>query len=350
VCTAGPDYANGTGVDRLQEHWRYAWTIAAETALVEASVHGATLPEAVGRRFDRRLGELRDAGVPDPARAASLLTQACVLGLHDRLGDVTALLRTAVGAETSFAAVAGAAARLALLAGAREPLETWRVPELSGLVGVAYSRAVYLAADLAELDPGQDGVAQQSVAGFTGLRELLAGRAGEALDADLYAAVVDRLAASARHPLLAGACTGIAYGAGRLTGDGLAASIRGRLDAVAPPRLAAAFLRGVLGTAREAAWQELPLLRAVDGVLRAWREDAFVAALPELRLAFAGLTPRETDRVAEAVAGLTGAARLVVDARHDVTEDELHANLGLTTAVLEALRGDGLAEWVTGRA
>ena len=32
----------------------------------------------------------------------------------------------------------------------------------------------------------------------------------------------------------------------------------------------------------------------------AWDDATFLAHLPELRLAFAGLTPRETDRVADA--------------------------------------------------
>jgi hypothetical protein len=360
VCTAGPDFATGAGVDRLQERWEYSWTISAETALVEASVEGATLPEAVARRFGRRLERVRQDGGAGAVGAAALLVQACTLGLHDRLAEVTGLVTSSVATETGFAAVARSAGTLALLHDAREPLEAWRVPELPGLVATAYRRAVYLAADLAGLDPQQDDVAQESAAGLAGLRELLAGRSGrsgqddgsghEGLDAALLDAVVDRLAATCRHPLLAGACTGLAYGAGRLDGEQLAGAVLGRLAAGGPPRRAAAFLRGVLGASREAAWQELPLLRAVHGVLSDWSEAAFVAALPELRLAFAGLTPRETDRVAAAVAGVAGVEDLRIEARYDVGEAEVHANLELTAAVLEALRADGLDGWATGAA
>ena len=59
-----------------------------------------------------------------------------------------------------------------------------------------------------------------------------------------------------------------------------------------------AFLRGLLQTAREAAWQQPALLGVLDKLLREWDEEAFVASLPELRLAFAEMTPKETDRIA----------------------------------------------------
>jgi hypothetical protein len=344
--TAGPDFVTGAGVERLQESWRYAWTISAETALVEASIHGATLPEAVDRRFGVRLQAQQDLGVTTPAEAAALLAQACTVGLHDRLGPVTDLVRASLAGETGFAAVAGCAGTLALLHSAREPLETWRVPGLPGLVSDAYRRAVFLLGDLAGLDEDQD--ASPAVGGLARLRALLTGAAGAGLDASLFDAGVDRLATTAAHPLLAGACTGIRYGAGRTDGDQLAAAVLGRLASATTPGRAVAFLRGVLGAARESAWQEQPLLRAVDSVLRGWAEDEFVAALPELRLAFAGLTPRETDRVADAVAGVLGVSRLRVELRHDLGEGELQANLALTGAVAAALRTDGLDGWVTG--
>jgi len=48
---AGPDYVGGTGLDLLIEHWEVGWSPATEAALVEASIHGATVAEARDRAY-----------------------------------------------------------------------------------------------------------------------------------------------------------------------------------------------------------------------------------------------------------------------------------------------------------
>ena len=68
--------------------------------------------------------------------------------------------------------------------------------------------------------------------------------------------------------------------------------------------------------------------------------------LPSLRLAFADLTPGETDRVAGIVAALHGGERPDVGVRHDVGEREVAANLALSQLVAEALERDGLGAWI----
>jgi hypothetical protein len=64
-----------------------------------------------------------------------------------------------------------------------------------------------------------------------------------------------------------------------------------------------------------------------------------------LRLAFASMTPRETDRVAQIVAGLHGGVGPDVSVRHDIDEQTVAANLALSQAVAEVLGRDGLGAW-----
>lgn len=345
--TAGPDFVTGVGVDRLQEHWDYAWSIGVEAALVEAAVHGATLPAAVARRFGLLVeGRLEDGDVRDARAAAGLLVQACVLGLHDRLADVAQVLRACVAAERDFAAAASAASTLALLRQAREPLEAWHVPDLDGLLAAAYTRALLLGRDLPMLDAKDETVLRACVDGLVGLRELLVGAdAVEGLDPDPYWLLVDELTAGHAAPLVAGAATGLAYSAGRLAGERVAALVGGHLGGLVAPAVAVTFLRGLLLTAREAAWQEGGLLAVLDGLLREATEESFVETLPELRLAFADLTPRETDRVAEQVSRLHG-VDVAVAVRYDLDDDLLGVHLALTRDVVAGLDADGLADWV----
>jgi hypothetical protein len=93
-------------------------------------------------------------------------------------------------------------------------------------------------------------------------------------------------------------------------------------------------------------WQASGLVEELDRRLAGWAEPTFLRALPDLRLAFASLTPRETDRVAEIVAALHGGERPDVGVRHDVDERTVAANLALSQLVAEAVERDGLGAWI----
>jgi hypothetical protein len=122
--------------------------------------------------------------------------------------------------------------------------------------------------------------------------------------------------------------------------------VAGHLASSIPAHDAAAFIQGLLATAREAIWQASGLVEELDGRLTGWDESAFLEALPDLRLAFTDLTPRETDRVAEIVAVLHGGVRPEVGVRHEIDEQAVAANLALSQMVAEALERDGLSAWI----
>ncbi|KQV82311.1 hypothetical protein ASD15_09700 [Massilia sp. Root351] len=355
VRTAGPDFVAGHGLERLQEHWEYAYTPMTEAALVEASVYGMTLPQAVASRYAAQLQRLHDNGAADAAAAAGALAQGCVLGLHAELPRVLALLRQSVAADARYERVTSAAVAIALLWEAREPLEARHASELPLVLGAAYERAIYLATASAS-DPA-GGAAGSSGGGaahdaqasaLMRLRELLASEAGRGLDAALFWNMAQH--AFRRHPsaMLRGAAAGVLFGGGYLDDAALAASLRGHLEGLLAPPEAVAFLRGLLSSAREAAWQLPALLESVNGMLARWPEAEFIGCLPELRLAFAAMTPRETGRIAEAVAALHGGQSLGQLVHHGVTERQLQANLALSQAVRTALEQDGLAGWGAG--
>lgn len=344
VRTAGPDFVHGVGLDRLQEHWEYSYSAGTEAALVEASVYGVTVPLAVANRFAARLDRMETAAEARDARSgAALLVQACVLGLHDHLPRVSTALREAIGADAAFESVVAAAGTLGLLWESREPLEARAVDTLPALLQAAYERAIYLGRGL----KGVAGDGRELLSALSRLRELLASAAGAALDASLYWALLETLHNAHDAPLVRGAATGLLYSAGRVGDELLGAAVEGHLNGGLAARDAVAFLRGLLHTAREAAWQQPQLLSVLDKLLQQWDEDAFVGALPELRLAFAEMTPKETDRIAEAVAQLHGQATLGSLVQREASADEVQARLALSASVLSVLQADGLQAWVT---
>jgi hypothetical protein len=106
------------------------------------------------------------------------------------------------------------------------------------------------------------------------------------------------------------------------------------------------FLIGLLRTCRELAWRQPALVETVEKLLGAWSEADFIERLPHLRLAFADLTPRETDQVAGVVAELHGGQKLGHLARPELSEAEMMAALRLNAAVNNALKQDGLTNWI----
>jgi hypothetical protein len=339
---AGPDFVHGLGLGRLQERWEYLWSPVTEGALVEASVLGSTIPSAVTAKFDDVLSKYRESGDRASAAAAvALLSRACVLGLHRQVQGTLELVRESIAADASFVGVAAALTQLAMLWESREPLEARRLDDLPALVRTTYERVIYLGRDL----QGKESEPRQAAQALVQVRELLVAEVGGELDAELYWQLVERIRTGHEVPFVRGAATGVAYSSGRLGSAELAGHVSGHLAGGVRPGEAVGFLSGLLMTAREAAWQEHELLAGLDRRLTDWDQATFVQHLPELRLAFADLTPVETDRVAQSVATLHGLEDIGPLTRRDVGEDDLHRHLAVSRQVAGLLIRDGLGAW-----
>lgn len=338
---AGPDFVNGLSLGRLWEEWRYRYSPAAEAALIEASVFGTTVPAAVANRFEARVQRLRKGDDPRDARAAAaLLVLGCVVGLQDHLSPVLQLLLEVVAEDASVESVAGACSVLGLLSDAREPLEARQLDEVPRLLRSTYQRAMFLA----QGQRGAEGDGTGLVDALMLIRELLVSAAGQALDASLFDQTLVTLQHTHDHPLVRGAVAGLRYSAGHLDDPGLEGLLSGHLRGGAAAQ-AVAFLRGLLSTAREAAWQQAGLLTVLDSRLQDWPEDDFIAVLPELRLAFAAMTPKETDRIAQSVARHHGQEDLGRLVHHDLSAADVQRHLTGSERLKETMRVDGLEGW-----
>ncbi len=347
LMVAGPDFVTGKGLERLHEHWEYQWTPQTESRLVEASIYGANIEEAAANRLLRSTAELEQQGRGrSAAEAVAMLVHACRMGLHRHTEKLRGLIAAQIAEDPDFKSLAGSLNQLVLLWESREPLEAHRLPEIPLLIKSAYERACYLLHDLTNTPAdGAHDVLQALIVVRDVLRMKAA--AGELLDPALYFAPLRDLLEQPKAPaLLAGGAAGILHGADRLTEAELLNALSGFLNsATIEPGKQMEFLIGLLRTCRELAWRQPAVAEAVEKLLGAWSEDEFIERLPHLRLAFADLTPRETDQVAEVVAGLHGGEKLGLLVRTEATEAEMMATLRLNAAVKKALQQDGLLAW-----
>ncbi len=347
---AGPDFVRGTGLYRIHEHWTYAWSPMTESSLVDAAIYGSTIDDASANRLREAIARLEEEGKGRSANAAvSMLIQACRMGLHRHVDKLLSLITTKIGEEPSFVEAVRAANQLLLLWQSREPLEAHSLKEVPELLRASYLRSCYLVAGLAQCPEGELAETLDSLAS---MRELLeAASSIELLDEDLFweaAAKVLKVNNHA-HPTystICGAIGGLLFSAGRLDQAALDELVVGNLIGITDSQKRVGFLRGLLKTCREAAWQNAHLLQSLDQIISGWDEAEFISSLPSLRLALADLTPRETDKVAARIAGLHGEAELGSLTEFRITEGELEFNRRLTELVLKTLAGDGLSHWI----
>lgn len=348
---AGPDFVKGTSLERLHEHWSYQWTPQTESHLVEASLYGATVEEAAANRLVEVVGQLEQQGRARSAReSVTLLIHACRMGLHQHASRLVSLIAAQVTEDPAIESLAGALNQLILLWESREPLEAHRLPEIPALIGAAYGRSCYLLHNLAATPPdASDPVLQAMIT----MRELLGTRAAVngLLDSTLFwDALSSSLPQPQCPPLLSGGVAGMLHSEGRLSESDLIQRLSGALHAASGNAAdQTGFLIGLLRTCRELAWRQPALVEAVESLLANWTEDEFIERLPNLRLAFSDLTPRETDLVAESVARMHGGEKTGRLFHADMSEAEMLLALRMNQRVVNALREDGLADWLEGK-
>jgi hypothetical protein len=342
----GPDFVRGASLERVQELWRVCWSPATDGALIDAAVYGAAVEEAALGKLVEMIDQLEASGQGRNTDAAvSFLVRACRLGLHPRVAFLIPMIDRHIADDPAFASVVAGLSQLDLLGHAREPLEAMDLTELPALALAAYRRACKLLDDLTLCpDEGVDA----NLRGLRMLREVVVSaheKNDAGLDTELFLAGLQRMVMAPIGPsqtALVGAAAGILFGEGRMSEEELLRLVAGYLGGVCEAKKITSFLRGLLTTAREVAWQLTSLLRAFDEQLGKWDQATFLAVLPDLRLAFTDLTPREILSVADQVANLHGADSLGDVVATDLEEAEVLLGLRLTDRVREVLKKDGL--------
>ena len=151
------------------------------------------------------------------------------------------------------------------------------------------------------------------------------GREGDAFARereDYYDALVKMTGDSGIHAGLNGCIHGILYGSGRERETEVEKVCRGYLEGTGEQLFSTAqFFRGLFFTARDLVFIGKQFIKMLDEFYGRVSEEEFMELLPELRMAFTYFTPRETDRIAGAAAGLHGRGRKDILERREVYPD-----------------------------
>jgi hypothetical protein len=299
----GPDLVGGERLEEARESWQVAWIPSTEPRLAECSLHGATVEEAAAARLAEDFAFPAAGPSGRAERGARLIGEAFRMGLHRSGTELLGLLGEIVAADSSLVSLVAAAETLVVLESIREPLEARGAPGLLERAGEAVRRAGELLPSAAAATEGEEG---PIVAALGNLR-LLARRfdAGSS-DRTVRCGRLKQLAFGVSgNAVVAGAAAGWLRGEEGLGTEPLARELEGRLASLRRGgEEGAAFLEGLIALERNVLREEPRLLAVLNDWLASLGDERFLARLPGLRLAFASLSPRETDGIATAVVNM----------------------------------------------
>ena len=341
---AGPQFTSMRVGRRLHEQWEYGWSPQTETGLIDAASYGSSIQEAAANKFLQAIRQLSDENSGrSAANAVEWLSRACLLGLHGLTQRILGWMRTCVREDPSLTSVAGGLTGLLRLWDSRDPLGAKGLEPLPELARTTFERAVYLALESPSCADTEAG----TVAGaLVEVRACLAGSYSDWFTGELFWDVIRRLTVTQPcNPTIGGAAAGLLYAAGLWTDEDVSRSLHGHLRGGLGPRTTIAFFRGLVLAARDVLWQSRTVLATLREVVESADEPGFLRLLPELRLALALLTPRETDQLAEGLAAASGIDSLPTSVSYDLNQAEVQRNLEVSQKLREVLERDSLSEW-----
>ena len=340
-CTRPLRYSRSTGRDVIREQWTVRLDGATDASLVEASLWGASIDEAVRALTLHQLRELLDEQ-PGAGELMRMVMIAAQRGVHDAVEIALNEVRARIGIDPSLTEVASALTEAEMIWTAREPLGGSALDALPDIAEQLYVRACQLGGRLPTISEDEH---PQAVTDLLTIYRALTTNAWEDLDNELFWSMVASVRSTVAAGRLRGAVTGLEWRGDRCSDDELTAQVVGHIDPATDHRVGSEFLAGVITVAREAFWEIGSIVTALSEALGSYDRRQFVRRIPGLRAAFADLTPRQTDRIAEVIRSQTG-ARANVQVL-GIEEHQVLNHTDLSLATIEQFEADGLSHWLT---
>lgn len=346
---AGPDFLNDVRTDLLFEEWSYAWSPRVEGRLIELAALGDRIAPVCLRQLELRRDEIRAAGQSrDIATMTALFAKGLLSGLGRDLHSFLRELGRDVEAHADFSAVAATLRQLFYISRSRGPLGADDL-DLGDAVRATFARLIYLCGDLPNTTPESAG---SRIEALRMTSEILREDDDGVLEHVLFDEAVDRVAAANAPAEIRGATLAISVLGGRRDASELRDALMGEFGgAVTRAEDRIAMLRGILGAAPMLLLRSPPVIEVVDAFLGSLEEDSFIELLPQLRLAFAALNPREIDQLGERLASLHGISAGGFHAIHDgIGEADLKKGLQVERQLRASIVADQLSAWACGEA
>ncbi len=298
----GPNLQLKKDKNLMREVWKYKWNIQVHAALIDVSVHGATVEEAAISLVKENLKGEMGAG-----KSAVLLTQVFEMGLKEQLPFVYDRVYEFLLNDTDFYSIAEALKSFLMMKELGSLYETEL--KFDSLIHISVQKLITLLPSMTQIKEEDLGACMDVLK----LLYQITGRNGEdgeefLAERDGYIQALEKMIQDTQIQAGLNECIyGILYGSGQKELREVELVCRGYLTGTREQMMKTAlFFRGLFCTARDLVFIGGKFLEILDGFFGQVEEAEFMELLPELRMAFAYFIPREIDRIAEMAAGLHG--------------------------------------------
>jgi hypothetical protein len=318
----------------FREVWRLKWSPRVETELVEQSLYGDTVEAAALARLREELATHAESA----GRTARGLVEALDMDLPTLADEVERACGQAIGTDPRFVSLAEALQHLSLL-GRKLEYQQQRRDAIAALVEQCYDRACFSLPEAASAPEAEHAAV---VDGLRVVAEALLADSAGLLEREVLVQHVRSAAEASTVPFLRGAFVGMLAELRVVPPQETAAAVAAFAREPRERMLTAGeFLDGMLAACRTSLLLGADhLVDAVDQLVRAADNEAFLVMLPRMRAAFERLHERQRTTFAERVAQRYGLKQV-----EQIVRLGTSVAAGVLMARFDEQTGRILAEW-----
>ncbi|WFD09721.1 DUF5682 family protein [Tepidibacter hydrothermalis] len=336
IRTKGPDFTIGRNTNLIRETWEYKWDPSVETKLIEHSVYGGSLKEAVREIIVKKMKDIESHS----GQASELMINAAVMGLEDLVDKILLQMELIIQNDGEFYSLTQACNKLHFLYKEKYLMDILNTEKIEILIKKVYEKSASLISELYNISKDDENYMIQK------LKELynISMDNSLSLNDDIYTEQL-RVLINRKdcNTALEGAGVGILIGLNELDiEEGIKRSKSYLYSSGEKLFESARYLKGIFSTARDLIMCSDGLINGIDHMLREIEYEDFIKIIPEMRLAFSFFIPSEIDEIGNNVGKLYNKSSYEVLDKEPVSEEDIILAKKLDEMAVEQLNQFGI--------
>jgi hypothetical protein len=332
----GPDLVNKKNINLIREIWNYKWNVNVESSLIENSVFGGTLEEAVETLILKKFS----ADYNESGNVSIALMEAFIMGYYTILLKALWRLKDIIIEDGNFYSVALCTYNIFLLYNRGMFFSDTEMEGIKEILILSYNRTVTLIPGLHSVPEEEENIV---ISRLKDIYHITLERNLE-VDEDIFIEALFTLTNRvSNNSAIEGAALGLLLGQNAVDSSYILKKSEGYLYGTGDKFLkSASFLKGLFSTARDIILSEEKMILGIDNVMKNLSEEDFLKLLPELRLSFSFFTPSEIDHIGKSLAEYYGISERKLLSIEGVDPRELNFALELDRLGKETLMERGI--------
>ncbi|WP_195469121.1 DUF5682 family protein [Clostridium sp. D43t1_170807_H7] len=299
----GPNLLLKKNLNLVRESWKYKWSVSVDSTLIDKSVYGGTIKEAVITLIKKDIKE----NAKNSQDISRILVEAFEMGVSKIFEYSFSALKEAISNDGSFYSLVECLRNLNCIYSMKELYNIPSMDEVKNIIFSCYSKISILIPDLHHESEDNS---QKTIEALKNIFNIVLSRQFK-LDDNLFKeAIYSLLNYKECNEGIEGAALGILFGLNDINEKRICDAIEGYILGTKDMVLKVpTFLIGLFATAKDLVFIDFTILKSIDKLVNEVSDDEFIKVIPNLRLAFSYFTPREIDEIGEKVASIYGKSK-----------------------------------------